>query len=67
MDVRIDYSTDGGATWKGVTPSVDVSSPNWLNFPWTVPDEPSTQCQITISGYIGGSIGNVYSGTFTIQ
>jgi hypothetical protein len=52
-DVQIDYSTDGGQSWTNIAGSVDRYSPHWGDYPWTVPDEPSEECLIMITGYFG--------------
>ena len=64
-DVRIDYSTDNGQTWKSVVASVGINSPDWLNYPWVVPNDPSTQCLVMLSGYFGGT-STISASTFTI-
>lgn len=50
-DVSLSYSIDDGATWQYIEGSVDVVSPNWRSYPWTVPAEPTTQAKILIRGY----------------
>jgi len=47
------YSTDGGVTLSAIAFSVDSTSPYWLNYPWQIPNQPSTQCLVKISGYFG--------------
>jgi len=51
IDVRIDYSIDGGGNWAEITPTVDDTSPDWQSFPWVVPNEPSTEVVIKLIEY----------------
>ena len=62
-DVAILYRS-GGSGWQYVTDSLPASSPDWGCLPWTVPDAPSADCQITVSDYFGDY--PAVSGTFTI-
>ncbi len=50
-DVAISYSADGGQTWTPIEFSLDTTSPNWQNYPWEVPNTPTTKAQIEIKGY----------------
>ncbi len=65
-DVQIDYSTDDGQTWKNITDSVGTSSPEWGNYSWQVPAEPSTLCLMKITGYFG-EVPTVSAGHFEIR
>ena len=43
--VKIEYSTDGGSTWKTIVDSTE----NDGAYSWTVPNDPSDQCRIRIT------------------
>ncbi|UCH97903.1 MAG: hypothetical protein JSV88_13900, partial [Candidatus Aminicenantes bacterium] len=45
-DVKIEYSTDNGASWITIV----VSTDNDGNYTWTVPDNSSDNCLVRISG-----------------
>jgi hypothetical protein len=64
-DVQIDYSTDLGQSWTNIAGSVDSVNPNWGDYPWTVPDQPSEECLIMITGYFGEA--PTTSDTFAIR
>ena len=44
-NVKIDYSTNSGSTWLPVI----ASTTNNGNYPWTIPNTPSTQCRVRVS------------------
>jgi Leucine-rich repeat (LRR) protein len=48
-NVIIEYSTDNGSSWRGVV----LATPNDGSFEWTVPDTPSDECLVRISGNDG--------------
>lgn len=50
-DVRIDFSADGGATWNLVELSIDVTSPDWGAYPWTVPPVDTDNAVLRLSEY----------------
>jgi Big-like domain-containing protein len=52
-DVTLRYSTDDGQNWDMVEITVDKSKPEWLDYPWIIPDQPSKDCRVHISGYFG--------------
>jgi hypothetical protein len=64
-DVQIDYSTDNGQNWTNIAGSVDRVNPNWGDYSWTVPDQPSEECLLMITGYFGEV--PTTSGTFAIR
>ncbi len=64
-DVSIFYSADGGRTVTMIAQTVFVDDPEWGNYPWVVPDEPSDECLIHIVGYFGEA-PTWSAGTFTI-
>lgn len=48
-DVTLRFSTDGGTTWKLIgNGSVDTTSCQWRNFPWSVPNDPSTSVLVRV-------------------
>jgi hypothetical protein len=60
--VKIEYSTNGGLNWSTVTDS----APNTGNYSWTIPNAPSSSCQVRISEAAGGDPEDTSDGTFTI-
>jgi C1A family cysteine protease len=60
-EVKIEYSTNGGESWTGITESTE----NDGDYDWTVPDEPSETCLIRISD-IGGQPVDVSDAVFSI-
>jgi len=60
-DVKIQYSTNGGTTWKKITNKTS----NDGSRRWTIPDEPSLNCKIKITDYTDDSIYDI-SDAFTI-
>jgi len=64
-DVQLDYSTDNGQSWTNIAGSVDRVNPNWGDYPWTVPDQPSEECLVMVTGYFGEA--PTTSGTFAIR
>jgi len=52
-DVTLRYSTDNGENWEIIEITVDMGNPQWLDYSWEVPDTPSTECLVYISGYFG--------------
>jgi len=60
--VQIDYSTDDGGSWTGITASTE----NDGLFPWTVPDAVSTQCRVRVRT-LAGTVGDASDGVFTIR
>ncbi len=64
-DVRIDLSTDGGATWNLVEMSVDVTSPNWGAYPWTVPPVDTDNAILRLSEY--SQVTETLSEAFSIR
>jgi hypothetical protein len=66
--VKIEYTTDGGATWTLIA----ENEPNDGLYPWTIPNTPSTRCKVrmTITGaadpqYIG--VSDASDGEWTIS
>ena len=61
--VKIEYSTDGGSTWKTVTDSTE----NDGSFSWVVPNTPSTHCRVKITSYEYPAVLDISDGEFAIQ
>jgi len=63
-DGRILYSTDDGGNWDVLLESTNTAEATWLNCPWVVPAEPSTQCIVLVGDYFQTTTKQ--SATFTI-
>jgi hypothetical protein len=61
-DVKIEYSTNGGANWILIDPSTE----NDGIYSWTVGDTPSTNCLVKISDAVDGEPVDSSDATFTI-
>uniref|UniRef100_A0A7V6CE60 Uncharacterized protein n=1 Tax=Thermodesulfobacterium geofontis TaxID=1295609 RepID=A0A7V6CE60_9BACT len=64
--VILQYSTDGGSTWKGIKTYTDT---NPGSHAWKVPSTPSTNCKVrvTLKDAGGATIGqDVSDSVFTI-
>ena len=59
---RIEYSTDNGVTWL----SVVTSTQNDGSYNWTVPNTPSTDCQIRVSDASNAACFDVSDNNFTV-
>jgi len=64
-DVRMDFSADDGQTWTTIAETVDTQNPDWCDYPWTVPNAPTSQARIQLTVYSDPFNGTV-SGQFTI-
>jgi hypothetical protein len=62
-NVRIQYSTNNGSSWK----SIVASTANDGSYFWTVPDDPSTQCLVLIREASDGIPADVSNATFIIN
>ena len=62
-NVKIELSTDGGATYSTVV----ASTPNTGSYSWTVNNVNSTQCRIKVSDAIDANPVDVSNANFTIQ
>jgi hypothetical protein len=61
--VRIDYSCDGGESWRAIVDAVR----NRGSYPWRVPDTPSDNCVVRVSARLpGGQPSDVSDGAFSI-
>jgi hypothetical protein len=66
-NVKIELSTDNGSTWSTIVAS--YSSPvtaTAIQYPWIVPDTPSTLCLVRISDETTASPRDTSDNTFTI-
>jgi len=62
-NTKIENSTDNGTTWNTVIASTPASAGTYA---WTVPNTPSTQCQVKISDASNPALSSL-SGIFTIS
>lgn len=60
-NVRIDYSTDNGATWNVVTTSTSGGT-----FSWTIPNTPSTNCLVKVENSSNNCKFDISDTLFTI-
>ncbi len=68
--VKIEYSTDNGATWETIVTSSDAPSGNvsWTgSHAWTVPDLYSTGCLVRVVDVNDGSVSDRSDAPFTIM
>lgn len=61
--VKLEYSTDAGATWNTIT----SSTTNDGDYVWTIPNIPSNQCRIKITNLGDPNCWDMSSSNFTIQ
>ncbi len=61
-DVRLEYSTDGGATWQSIAET--ESDPG--TYEWDVPNEPSEGCLVRVTDLQNGGVFDESDGPFTI-
>ena len=59
--VKIEYSTNGGTSWKTIT-----SSTTNQFYPWSIPNEPSTNCLVRVSDAADGNPLDVSDSKFSI-
>jgi|GEM_PF-955842 len=59
----LDYSTDGGQTWKPIAAAVK----NTLSYIWTIPNEPSSNSLIRVSQNGNPSVFDIPDRSFTIK
>lgn len=66
-DVNLYYSTNDGETWHKIntTGAIQSTQDVWENYPWTVPNEPTTTALVKVSDY-GDDATYSQSGAFTI-
>lgn len=61
--IRIEYSTDGGITWKIVNASASSAAGTYS---WGVPNDVSTNCRVRIIDKADISVADLSDGTFSI-
>ncbi len=61
--VKIEYSTDEGATWANVT----TTTQNDGSYNWKIPSDPSSNCRIKITNSADPSCSDVSDNNFTIM
>ncbi len=66
MTLNVEYSTDGGSTWRAVKNAIASNNlPGSNTIDWVVPNTPTTQGKVRV--YIPGSLsGDTSATTFTI-
>ncbi|NIM15947.1 MAG: hypothetical protein GTO45_28435 [Candidatus Aminicenantes bacterium] len=62
-NVKIEYSTNNGATWKEIV----ASTPNDGIYGWFIPEEPSEECLVKITDVANPFTSNTSDSTFTIE
>ena len=61
-NLDIAFSTDGGSSWTTIV----TNEPDDGNYPWTIPDQPSTNCLVRITD-TDGDPSDVSDAVFTIS
>jgi hypothetical protein len=61
--LKIEYSTDGGASWSAIETMTSASSGSYL---WTIPNTPSAQCRVRISDVEDNRITDISGDSFAI-
>ncbi len=64
-DVKMEYSTDNGATYTFINYKTNIGTSG--SYAWEVPNTPSIQCLIRITVLIPPAISDVSSSVFTIS
>jgi len=62
-NVKIEYSTNGGTDWTPIVSSTEDDGTH----PWTIPDDPSTDCLVKVSDAADGDPSDVSDAPFTIS
>jgi len=60
--VKIEYSTDNGATYK----VIESAYTDWGGYVWTVPEDVSNDCKVKVSDASNSDLQDVSEGTFSI-
>ena len=60
--VKIEYSTDGGTTWKTIVETTENDGP----YTWTIPDTRSTHCRVRITSKNFPSVQDISDSDFVI-
>src|SRR3989449_293798 len=63
--VRLDYSTDGGATYPNVITVSTPATPG--SYSWTVPDTPTAQARVKVTLISDTSVNDASDGNFSIK
>src|SRR5437899_222880 len=63
--VRLDYSTDGGATYPNVITVSTAATPG--SYSWTVPDTPTAQARVKVTLISDTSVNDASDGNFSIK
>ncbi len=63
-NLKIEYTTTNGASWTTITTSYPA---NTSNYPWAVPNLPSTQCRVRISDSGNASLSDISNNPFIIS
>ncbi len=63
-NVRIEISSDGGASWTIAAQSVSASQ---KAFSWTTPDTPSDRCLVRVNDAANAALSDVSDAPFTIK
>src|SRR5205807_8100630 len=61
-NVKLDYSTDGGSTWRPIA----ASAPNTGSAAWTVPATATSRARVRVSAVSGPGASDSSAGNFTI-
>ncbi|MGB8317538.1 MAG: Ser-Thr-rich GPI-anchored membrane family protein, partial [Ignavibacteriaceae bacterium] len=61
--VRLDYSTNNGTNWIGIT----VLTQNDGSYAWTIPNTPSSNCKVRINVQDNPTINDLSDNVFTIS
>jgi photosystem II stability/assembly factor-like uncharacterized protein len=67
--IKLEYSINAGATWNIITNSVQAdSNDEWkvIDYEWTVPNTPSTQCRIRASSIQYPNVFDISDNNFEI-
>ena len=62
-NVKLEYSTDNGATYNLIT----ASTTNSGTYTWNIPNTPTTQALVRASNATGSTVNDVSNAIFTIQ
>ncbi|MCK4385862.1 MAG: T9SS type A sorting domain-containing protein [candidate division Zixibacteria bacterium] len=62
-DVKLQFSTDGGANWM----TIEESTPNDGAYPWLIPDTTSESCRVRVSDAEDGDPNDVSDSDFSIS
>ncbi|UCH95029.1 MAG: hypothetical protein JSV88_32905 [Candidatus Aminicenantes bacterium] len=62
-NVKIEYSTNAGSSWKEII----ASTANDGAYSWTIPEDPSTQCRVKVSDAADGTPSDTSNTNFTIK